>query len=126
MNEKKSGMWAKDYRVNFSVGDELVFDDFFLITNKKLRVHKFTVGKRVENNYICGLQFFYQGIEDPDYFKAGYAIGPNDLFNNKRYVTKTFELLEDEFIVEICGRKGMIIDNFGVKTNKGNHYEFGG
>lgn len=53
-------------------------------------------------------------------------MGPEDLFKNKKYLNETFELLPDEYIVELVGNKGMIIDNFGVKTNKGKHYGYGG
>ncbi|EAS00025.2 F-box associated region protein (macronuclear) [Tetrahymena thermophila SB210] len=126
MKEKKGDIWCKDQRINYPVGDELQFDDFFKITNKNYRIFKFTVGKRVENSYICGLQFHYQNIQNPDEVVQGFAFGPNDLFTNNKYQTKSFTLQDDEFIVEMKGRKGMIIDCFGVVTNKGNEYSFGG
>lgn len=40
--------------------------------------------------------------------------------------SKTFELEDDEYVIAVTGRKGMIIDNFGVLTSKGAKYNFGG
>lgn len=53
-------------------------------------------------------------------------MGPKDWFKNKKYISETFELNDDEYVTELLGRKGMILDNFGIKTNKGNVYSYGG
>lgn len=49
-------MWIKDMRVNFPCGGEEVFDDFFK-TPELLRpkVKSFTVWKKMNSDYICGL-----------------------------------------------------------------------
>ncbi len=38
----------------------------------------------------------------------------------------SYTLEKDEYIIELKGKKGCIIDSFGILTNKGNFYNFGG
>jgi len=103
-------------------GDSQKFDDDKVLRNYppshkiwKLRVFH-------DNNTIYGVQ--------ADYF----VFGPNVVVQGERHVGNQWqngsedvvELAADEYITELHGRHGDILDNFGFKTNKGRNFTFGG
>ena len=48
------------------------------------------------------------------------------IYNKGNLKTVELELKDDEYIVEIYGRKGNVIDALGFKTNLGNYCYLGG
>ena len=53
-------------------------------------------------------------------------MGKNDAFNDQSNAKKEFILKENEYIIELKGRRGLIIDSFGITTSLGQSFSFGG
>ena len=53
-------------------------------------------------------------------------MGKHDAFSDKSNAKKEFILKENEYIIELKGRRGLIIDCFGITTSLGQSFSFGG
>lgn len=111
-----------EHRRGKSHGDTKKFDDNDILKNypPSHKIYKLRVFH--DNNNVFGFQ--------ADYF----VFGPNVVVQGERHVGNAWsngsedviELGADEYITEIHGRHGDILDNFGFKTNHGRNFDFGG
>jgi hypothetical protein len=74
----------------------------------------------LSNTSIVGVQFWYR--------LTGVEVNGTEAFGSDKSNLRDdrFTLGEDEFIVEVFGREGNIVDHLGFRTNKGRSFEAGG
>jgi len=65
------------------------------------------------------LQFSYASTTLANKAILGNIMGKNDAFNDQSNAKKEFILKENEYIIELKGRRGLIIDSFGITTSLG-------
>ena len=124
IKEYKKGIFLpqKAFTINFN-RKNICFDDVFLLEkNREIKVSKIEI-TFIPNGYVKGIQFTYKTLSDKKEIKGNNMT----TYKGKSKIQKTvFDLKDDEFIIEIFGRKGAIIDNIGFKTNLGRSLSGGG
>ena len=109
---------GKTHADTVSFNDEAVLSKY---PPSSYKIYKFTIYH--DGKLIFGWR--------ADYF----VFGPNIVVEGEKHIgnqwtgagkEEIIELGPDEYITQIFGRNGDIMDNFGFKTNKGRKFDFGG
>lgn len=114
--------WSKHYQINQRLYGNRDMDDIFKVEfSKAHKVSHFKIWRKIDQ-YIVGVQFKY--TTQQNCIITGHLM-KEEIPDNQCVVLES-DLDQDEYIVEIFGRKGLHIDKLGFRTTKDREFVIGG